>query len=130
MTATMPAEVSQKKGFFDKLADRADAMFSHPAFFAFEIALVIIWFGTGFFMGFTNDLWHLLINTPTTIITFLLVGLQANTSRRGNGAVQQKLNAIAAFLVDTTPDGHGTIPSHDELRAAVGLEKHEGADDA
>jgi low affinity Fe/Cu permease len=126
--ATMPSEVQEKKGFFDKLADRSDAMFSHPAFFAFEIGIVVVWFVTGFFMGFTNDLWHLLINTPTTIITFLLVGLSMNTARRSNAAQHQKLNAIAEGLADLL-DEHDTAESH-ELRAAVGLEEKEAAQDA
>jgi low affinity Fe/Cu permease len=126
--ATMPSEANNDKGFFDRLADRADAMFSHPAFFAFEIVLVLVWACTGWLFDW-SDTWHLLINTPTTIITFLLVGLSANTSRRANGAVQQKLNAIAAFLVDAVPDAQGANPAHNELRDAIGLEGREAAQD-
>lgn len=125
--ATMPSEAGNGKGFFDKLADRADAMFSHPAFFAFEIAMVSVWFVTGFFMGFTNDLWHLLINSPTTIITFLLVGLAANTSRRANGASQQKLNALVLAVANLPNIGEG---ARSELYAAIGLEDEEAAGDA
>jgi low affinity Fe/Cu permease len=120
---TMPSQVRERKGFFDKLADWADSLFSHPAFFAFEIALVVVWFATGFFMGFTNDLWHLLINTPTTIITFLIVGLSANSSRRANAAAQQKANATAKALLqlDVGED------AKKELRAAIGIEDEESS---
>lgn len=125
--ATMPSEVDAGKGFFDKLADRADAMFSHPAFFAFEIALVVVWAGTGWLFDW-SDTWHLLINTPTTIITFLLVGLSANTNRRSSAALHQKLNAIAEGLADLL-DEHDEAESR-ELRKAVGLEEKEAAQDA
>lgn len=125
--AIMPSEVQQKKGFFDKLADHADAMFSHPAFFAFEIGLVVVWAATGWLFDW-SDTWHLLINTPTTIITFLLVGLSANTNRRSSAAVHQKLNAIARGLADLL-DEHDTAESR-ELRKAVGLEDKEAAQDA
>jgi low affinity Fe/Cu permease len=125
--AIMPSEATAQKGLFDKLADRADAMFSHPAFFAFEIGLVVVWAATGWLFDW-SDTWHLLINTPTTIITFLLVGLSANTTRRSNAAVHQKLNAIAEGLADLL-DEHDEVESR-ELRIAVGLEGEEAAQDA
>ena len=125
--ATMPSEATAQKGLFDKLADRADAMFSHPAFFAFEIGLVVVWAATGWLFDW-SDTWHLLINTPTTIITFLLVGLSANTTRRSNAALHQKLNAIAEGLADLL-DEHDETESR-ELRIAVGLEESEAAQDA
>lgn len=124
--ATMPSEADNDKGFFDKLADRADAMFSHPAFFAFEIALVIAWAATGWLFDW-SDTWHLLINTPTTIITFLLVGLSANTGRRTNAASQQKLNALVLAVAELPNIGE---QARQELRAAIGLEQNEAAQDA
>lgn len=124
--ATMPSEADAKKGFFDKLADHADAMFSHPAFFAFEIAIVLIWAATGWLFDW-SDTWHLLINTPTTIITFLLVGLSANTTRRTNGASQQKLNALVMAVAELPNIGE---TARTELRKAIGLEDEEAARDA
>jgi low affinity Fe/Cu permease len=124
--ATMPTEADNNKGFFDKLADRADAMFSHPAFFAFEIALVLVWASTGWLFDW-SDTWHLLINTPTTIITFLLVGLSANTGRRANAASQQKLNALVMAVAELPNIGEG---ARRELRKAIGLEEDEAAQDA
>jgi low affinity Fe/Cu permease len=124
--ATMPSEADNDKGLFDKLADHADAMFSHPAFFAFEIALVIAWAATGWMFDW-SDTWHLLINTPTTIITFLLVGLSANTSRRSNGASQQKLNALVMAVAELPNIGE---KARGELRKAIGLEDDEAAGDA
>lgn len=124
--ATMPSEATDEKGFFDKLADRADAMFSHPAFFAFEIALVVVWAASGWAFDW-SDTWHLLINTPTTIITFLLVGLSANTTRRANAASQQKLNALVLAVADLPNVGEH---ARAELRKAIGLEDEEAAQDA
>lgn len=124
--ATMPSDADNDKGLFDKLADRADAMFSHPAFFAFEIALVVVWAASGWAFDW-SDTWHLLINTPTTIITFLLVGLSANTTRRSNAASQQKLNALVLAVADLPNVGER---ARHELRAAIGLEDAESAEDA
>jgi low affinity Fe/Cu permease len=124
--ATMPSDADNDKGLFDRLADRADAMFSHPAFFAFEIALVIAWAATGWLFDW-SDTWHLLINTPTTIITFLLVGLSANTTRRSNAASQQKLNALVLAVAELPNIGEA---ARRELRKAIGLEEDEAAQDA
>lgn len=124
--ATMPTDADAKKGFFDRLADHADAMFSHPAFFAFEIALVVVWAASGWLFDW-SDTWHLLINTPTTIITFLLVGLSANTTRRANGASQQKLNALVMAVAELPNIGEA---ARGELRKAIGLEDEEAARDA
>lgn len=124
--ATMPSDADGRKGVFDKLADRADAMFSHPAFFAFEIALVMVWACSGWAFDW-SDTWHLLINTPTTIITFLLVGLSANTTRRANGASQQKLNALIRAVAELPNIG---VSTRTELRKAVGLEDKEAVEDA
>jgi len=101
-------------------------MFSHPAFFAFEIMLVLAWAATGSLFDW-SDTWHLLINTPTTIITFLLVGLSANTTRRSNAASQQKLNALVLAVAELPNIGEH---ARAELRKAIGLEESEAAQDA
>lgn len=46
------------------------------------------------------DTWQLIINTITTIVTFLLVALLQNTQKRADEAVQHKLNAVADGLAD------------------------------
>jgi low affinity Fe/Cu permease len=75
------------------------------------------------------DTWQLVINTATTIVTFLLVALLQNTQRRADDAIQHKLNAIAdglanllAGLADERPALQADCR---ELRAAVGLEHRE-----
>jgi hypothetical protein len=75
----------------------------------------------------------LIINTATTIVTFLMVALLQNTQTRSDQAVQHKLNAIADGLADLmakTPrrdDADGLATDVKELRAAVGLEQRESS---
>jgi low affinity Fe/Cu permease len=78
------------------------------------------------------DTWQLIIDTATTIITFLLVALLQNTQKRADDAVQQKLNAVADGLSDLMAqlaDDHPDLErDRRELREAVGLEDRESAD--
>ena len=73
------------------------------------------------------DTWQLLINTPTTIITFLLVALLQNTQRRGEQAIHKKLDAIADGMADLmshfADDNDGLRAEIEDLKAAVGLEE-------
>jgi low affinity Fe/Cu permease len=79
------------------------------------------------------DTWQLIINTVTTIVTFLLVALLQNTQKRAEEAVQRKLNAIADGVADLMQhlsedaDAAQLRRDRDELRMAVGLEERQGA---
>jgi low affinity Fe/Cu permease len=64
-----------------------------PLVFIVCIALVLGWALTGPLFGF-SDTWQLIINTSTTIITFLMVFLIQNTQNRDNAAIQAKLDEI------------------------------------
>ena len=73
------------------------------------------------------DTWQLLINTATTIVTFLLVALLQNSQRRSEVAMHQKLDALADGLADLM---EGVEPGNErlqndmrELRQAVGVER-------
>ena len=57
------------------------------------IAFVLVWAATGPVFGF-SDTWQLVINTSTTIITFLMVFLIQNTQNRDNAALQAKLDEL------------------------------------
>jgi Low affinity iron permease len=74
---------------------------------------------------------ELIINTVTTIVTFLLVALLKNTQKRSDDAIQQKLNALAQGLGDLMSRLGEQYPAlrgdSDELRRAVGLEDRESA---
>lgn len=125
-TAVMPSDVDEHIGVFDRLASAVSALTSRAVFFAFSILLILIWAPSIVF--FTIDTWQLIINTATTIITFLLVTLLQNTQTRADAAVQHKLNAIAAALAEVVDHLDGVDPDTSaELRRAVGLEERESA---
>lgn len=126
----MPSEVSERVGPFDRFAGYSSRIASRAAFFTFCVLLVVIWVPTIFLLG-SVDTWQLIINTITTIITFLMVALLQNSQTRSDQAVQHKLNAIADGLADLMDYLHRGGAGRDleqdltELRAAVGLESHE-----
>ena len=131
--AEMPSQVSSRVGFFDKFAGWAAHAASRAPFFAFCVLLIVVWAPSVLFLNF--DTWQLIINTVTTIITFLMVALLQNSQTRNDQAVHHKLNAIADGLSDLMSQLEGRLPDRDlaedikELRAAVGLEDHESTSD-
>ncbi len=84
--------MARKKNTFDRLADKVSDFTAKSWFFAACVMLVVLWGPTNFFMNI--DTAQLLINTPTTIVTFLLVGLSQNTQRRDTKALHDKLDAL------------------------------------
>jgi len=83
--------------WFDSLARRAALLCGKPTTFLIAIAVVIIWALTGPLFQF-SDTWQLVINTGTTIITFLMVFLIQNTQNRDTMAVQIKLAELIIAL--------------------------------
>jgi low affinity Fe/Cu permease len=79
--------------WFGEFAKRASHFTGHPAVFGLAIALVLVWAASGPLFGF-SDTWQLVINTSTTIITFLMVFLIQNTQNRDTGAIQTKLDEL------------------------------------
>ncbi|MDQ1505795.1 MAG: hypothetical protein QOD57_3522 [Actinomycetota bacterium] len=126
----MPTDVSTRVGFFDRFAGFASDLAGRAAFFAFCVLLIVVWAPSILALR-DVDTWQLIINTATTIITFLLVALLQNTQTRADAAVQHKLNAIADALSDVmghfAQDNPQLREDLDELRSAVGLEKRESA---
>ncbi|MEV6768814.1 low affinity iron permease family protein [Nocardia sp. NPDC051030] len=116
---------------FDRFATAASTIASKAVFFVFCVLLVLLW-APSFFLMPSVDTWQLVINTATTIITFLLVALLQNTQRRSDEAVQDKLNAIASALADFMGElstEHPELARHrDELAESVGLERRERSD--
>jgi low affinity Fe/Cu permease len=98
-------------------------------FFALCVAMVLIW-APSILLFRSVDTWQLVINTSTTIVTFLLVALLQNTQRRSDRAVHAKLDALAEGLADLMEAGEAADPSLvedvEELRLAVGIEHREG----
>ena len=79
--------------FFHKISNRVSAAAGAPVTFLLAILVVIVWALTGPIFGF-SDTWQLIINTGTTILTFLMVFLIQNTQNRDGKAVQLKLDEL------------------------------------
>lgn len=126
--ATMPSEVDEHVTNFDRFATAAANFTGRAPFFAACVALVVLWFPSYFIIQDLN-LYQLLINTGTTIVTFLMVALLQNSSARADKAVQHKLNGIADALADLMDEDERLARDRDELRAAVGLEHRESSTD-
>ena len=128
----MPTDVTPELSLFDRFATRSARLVARAGFFAACVLLVVIWAPSYFVIG-SLDTWQLIINTITTIITFLLVALLQNTQTRADEATQDKLNAVAQGLSELMAhiaDINDRQDLHDamtELRAAVGLEESESA---
>ncbi|SHF10854.1 low affinity iron permease family protein [Streptoalloteichus hindustanus] len=128
--ARMPSDVGSRLSLFDRFATSANSFVSRAWFFALCLLMVLLW-APSILLIRDVDTWQLIINTVTTIVTFLLVALLQNTQKRGEDAAQQKLNAIADALADLMGELAEDRPSLrrdcQELREAVGLEDREGA---
>lgn len=76
--------------FFSQMAGRTSHLAGKPLTFLIAVGVVLVWAISGPFFGF-SDTWQLVINTSTTIVTFLMVFLIQNTQNRDAMAVQLKL---------------------------------------
>jgi low affinity Fe/Cu permease len=126
MDATMPSDVSDDVGIFDRFARVTTSLVSRAPFFVACVALVVLWLPS-YWLFADTDTWQLLINTATTVVTFLLVALIQNSQFRDDQALQHKLNAIAEALADLVGRDEGLEEDVHELRRAVGLEHRESS---
>ena len=78
---------------FSRFANWTARASGHPSAFALAAALIVAWLVTGPLFGF-SDTWQLVINTGTTIVTFLMVFLIQNTQNRDGAALQLKLDEV------------------------------------
>jgi low affinity Fe/Cu permease len=120
-----PSQVDGDPSWFDRFAEGASRVVSRAWFFAACVLMVLAWAPSYPLFG-TVDTYQLVINTGTTIVTFLLVALIQNSQRRSDQATQHKLNAVAAALAAVMNEPR-LDAARRELCAAVGLEEHESA---
>ncbi|MEP9355684.1 low affinity iron permease family protein [Xanthobacter sp. KR7-65] len=83
--------------FFTRVSQAVSRYAGKPATFISAVAVIIIWGLTGPLFGF-NDTWQLIINTSTTIVTFLMVFLIQNSQNRDTAALQIKLDELISRL--------------------------------
>ncbi|MER8830863.1 low affinity iron permease family protein [Mesorhizobium sp. M0938] len=78
---------------FTKIANYVAHLAGLPSTFAVCFLIIVAWAISGPFFGF-SDTWQLVINTGTTIVTFLMVFLIQNTQNRDGTAIQTKLDEL------------------------------------
>ena len=79
--------------YFSAFASRISHMAGQPAAFILALLSIAIWGATGPLFGF-SDTWQLVVNTSTTIVTFLMVFVIQNAQNRDAAALQAKLDEV------------------------------------
>jgi low affinity Fe/Cu permease len=123
----MPGSAAAR--YFDHLAKLAARFTGRPLAFGLAVLVVLVWLVTGPVFAF-SDTWQLVINTGTTVITFLMVFLIQNTQARDTEAIQIKLDELIRVteaannsLMDLEELDEGTLDAHRERYEAMARDK-------
>lgn len=95
MNAMAKKKKNRLNRFFDKFSVRVTKITGNPWAFIIAFLVIVIWAVSGPLFGF-SDTWQLIINTSTTIITFLMVFIIQQTQNKDTTAIHLKLNELIA----------------------------------
>ncbi|MBS0480503.1 MAG: low affinity iron permease family protein [Proteobacteria bacterium] len=84
---------------FETIAEKVAGWAGRPITFILAFAVIVVWAVTGPIFAY-SDTWQLIINTGTTIVTFLMVFLIQNAQNRDAAAIQSKLDEIIRATTD------------------------------
>ncbi|MGW1886061.1 low affinity iron permease family protein [Streptomyces sp. NPDC001970] len=120
MTIQHPADRGgDKRGKFERLAELASHLTSSPAFFGFCLALVAV--VVAVHLSGLALKWQLFAGECMTAVTLLLIALLKNSELRAERAIQRKLDAIAAALLEAQHGKPGK--AHEDLKTAIRMEE-------
>ena len=114
---------------FTRFAATLAAGAGQPLAFILAVAFIVIWGTSGPIFGY-SDTWQLVINTATTIITFLMVFLIQNTQNRDAAAMQAKLDEVIRSIESARNAFIGIehLTEHELEQIRAQIEKECGAD--
>ena len=84
---------------FTAFANRVASFVGQPLAFVLALSAIVVWAATGPVFGY-SDTWQLVVNTSTTIVTFLIVFLIQNSQNRDAAALHAKLDELIRVAVD------------------------------